>query len=417
MTSRHMVRKITWGGVEWWQHTMNRMVRCRTVTALLDLAYDAVRGGIGYDRVTVLLVDPARRLVVAHLATDEDGHKVSPMGHATLDIYYRNLLADNRMGAEGPGFLLQTDVIADEPQCGGSACDERPAPSDTLYAALRTPEMVLGFVSVANNAQGRAVTAADAPPLVALAIAFAPAFQTMISRQRSYHLADDHREKDKRVDTDVSARDTHTPLTPNRRSWRAPYTAGLILEDRHLGVLDGFVAAINAKDRYTREHSEDVTRWALLLAEATGVSLEQRRVIALAGLLHDVGKVAIPDHILCKPGKLTRDEHEIMKHHVSFGVSIIRGVLHDVGVIETVAHHHERWDGQGYPYGLVGTQSSLSGRIMQVADAASAMRLNRPYRQGLAWPRVIAELRAGTGTQFDPALVEPFISAIGRLGD
>jgi len=412
MTSRHMVRKITWGGVEWWQHTMNRMVRCRTVPALLDLAYDAVRGGLGYDYVSVLLVDPSRQLVVAHLATDEDGRRVSPTGHAaSLDAYYSSLLADSRMGAEGPGFLFHADVIADDLQRGGGARDERPTSPNTLYVALRTPETVLGFVSVANNAQGRTVTAADAPPLVALAIAFAPALHTMISRQRSYHLVDDH---DKRADTDVRSRDTYAPT---RRSWRAPHTASLLLEDRHLGVLDGFVTAINAKDRYTREHSEDVTRWALLLAETTGVSLEQRRVLALAGLLHDVGKVAIPDHILCKPGKLTRDEHEIMKHHVSFGVSIIRGVLHDAGVIEAVAHHHERWDGQGYLHGLVGTQSSLAGRIMQVADAASAMRLNRPYRQGLAWSRVIAELRAGTGTQFDPALVEPFISAVARLGD
>ncbi len=416
MTSRHTVRKITWGGVEWWQHTMNRMVRCRTVPALLDLAYDAVRGGLGYDRVAVLLADPARQLVVAHLATGEDGHKVYPTDHAaSLDAYYSSLLADSRMGAEGPGFLFHADVIADEPHCGG-AFEGRPTSPDILYVALRTPETVLGFVSVANTAQGQVVTAADAPPLVALAIALAPALQTMISRQNSYHLVDGH-DKDghgKGADTDVRSRGAYGPT---RRSWHAPPAAGLLLENRHLGVLDGFVAAINAKDRYTREHSEDVTRWALLLAETTGVSLEQRRVLALAGLLHDVGKVAIPDHILCKPGKLTRDEHEIMKHHVSFGVSIIRGVVHDAEVIEAVAHHHERWDGQGYPYGLVGTQSSLPGRIMQVADAASAMRLNRPYRQGLAWSRVIAELRAGTGTQFDPALVEPFISAVGRLGD
>ncbi len=414
MTSRHAVRKITWGGVEWWQHTMNRMVRCRTIPALLDLAYDAVRGGLGYDHVAVLLVDPARRLVAAHLATDEDGHKVSPTGHgAALDAYYSSLLADSRMGAEGPGFLCHAGVIADEPHRGGAFEGRPTAPDtlDTLYVALRTPETVLGFVSVANTAQSRAVTAADAPPLVALAIAFAPALQTMISRQTSYHLVDDH---DKRTDTDVRSRGAYGPT---HRSWHAPPAAGLLLEDRHRGVLDGFVAAINAKDRYTREHSEDVTRWALLLAETTGVGLEQRRVLALAGLLHDVGKVAIPHHILCKTGKLTRDEHEIMKHHVSFGVSIIRGVLHDAGVIEAVAHHHERWDGQGYPHGLVGTQSSLPGRIMQIADAASAMRLNRPYRQGLAWSRVIAELRAGTGTQFDPALVEPFISAADRLGD
>lgn len=187
-----------------------------------------------------------------------------------------------------------------------------------------------------------------------------------------------------------------------------------LLGEGQIGVLNGLVTAVDSKDRYTREHSEDVTRWALLLAQAIGLGAEQRRVLALAGPLHDVGKIAVPDRILRKPGKLTRAEHEVMRHHVAFGVAIIQGVLHDTAVIAAVAHHHERWDGRGYPNGLTGSQASLLGRIMQIADAVSAMRLNRPYRQGLPWLQVVAELRAGAGTQFDPDLVEPFIATVSR---
>jgi len=159
-----------------------------------------------------------------------------------------------------------------------------------------------------------------------------------------------------------------------------------------------------------------VARWALRLADAVGMDAERRRVLALAGALHDVGKVAVPDRVLRKPGKLTREEYAIMRHHVSFGVAILRGVIDDPLVIDAVAHHHERWDGQGYPGGLSGEQASLLGRIMQIADAVSAMLLDRPYRQGLPWARVTAELRHGAGRQFDPALVEPFIHAVDHPG-
>ncbi len=99
---------------------------------------------------------------------------------------------------------------------------------------------------------------------------------------------------------------------------------------------------------------------------------------------------------------------------MTYGVALIRGVLDDDAVVQAVAYHHERWDGQGYPYGLPGPQTPLAGRIMQVADAVSAMLLDRPYRRGMAWPEVAGELRAGAGTQFDPDLVEPFIAAMDQ---
>jgi diguanylate cyclase (GGDEF)-like protein/putative nucleotidyltransferase with HDIG domain len=186
-----------------------------------------------------------------------------------------------------------------------------------------------------------------------------------------------------------------------------------LLGDSPLGVLEGLVAAVDAKDRYTREHSDDVTRLALLLAAALDLRDDQRRVLALAGALHDVGKIAVPDRVLRKPGKLTSAEYELVRRHVAYGVALIRGVLEDDAVVEAVAHHHERWDGCGYPAGLPGTETPLLGRIMQVADAVSAMMLDRPYRRGLAWEQVVTELQAHAGTQFDPSLVEVFIAAAG----
>ena len=187
-----------------------------------------------------------------------------------------------------------------------------------------------------------------------------------------------------------------------------------LLGDSPFGVLEGLVSAVDAKDRYTREHSEHVTQLALLLVDELSLPTELRRVIVVAGLLHDVGKIGVPDRVLRKPGALATEEYAAIKRHVSYGVAIIRGVLNDAEVVDAVAYHHERWDGQGYPHAIAGSETPILGRIMQVADAASAMLLDRPYRQGLPWDQVAARLRQSAGSQFDPALVEPFIAAFGR---
>jgi putative nucleotidyltransferase with HDIG domain len=190
-----------------------------------------------------------------------------------------------------------------------------------------------------------------------------------------------------------------------------------LLGDSPFGVLEGLVDAVDAKDRYTREHSEDVTRLALLLAAELHLDDELRRRLVLAGALHDVGKIAVPDRILRKPGRLTPEEYEAVKRHVTYGVALIRGVLEDSGVVEAVAYHHERWDGTGYPTGLPGNDTPLLGRIMQLADAASAMHLDRPYRRGLPRSSVVAQLRSGAGTRFDPFLVEPCVRVVSSYID
>lgn len=177
-------------------------------------------------------------------------------------------------------------------------------------------------------------------------------------------------------------------------------------------VLDSLVTAIDHKDRYTRRHSEDVTNYALQLAQAMQLSDETYNAVRLAGLLHDVGKIGVPDSILRKPGKLTAEEYEVMKNHVTISALIIHGLPRLSDIMDAVAHHHERWDGKGYPKGLAGEHIPLLGRVMAIADAFSAMTLDRPYRAGLSFEAALDEIERGAGSQFDPHLAQVFIKAM-----
>ena len=177
-------------------------------------------------------------------------------------------------------------------------------------------------------------------------------------------------------------------------------------------VFAGLINTIDLKDRYTRHHSEHMTAFALQIARAAGCSEETYNVMRIAGLLHDVGKIGIPDAILRKPGKLTADEYEVMKGHVTLSALIIHGLPHMNDILDAVANHHERWDGKGYPQGLVGEQIPFLGRIMAIADAYSAMTLDRPYRAALNTDAALAEIERGMGTQFDPTLAQLFIDTI-----
>jgi putative nucleotidyltransferase with HDIG domain len=177
-------------------------------------------------------------------------------------------------------------------------------------------------------------------------------------------------------------------------------------------VLNGLVTAIDHKDRYTKKHSEDVTQYALALADALQLSDETMSAVRIAGLLHDVGKIGVPDGILRKPGKLTDQEFEVMKGHVTISSLIIHGLPYLTDIIDAVAHHHERWDGRGYPNGCTGTDIPLLGRVMAVADAFSAMTLDRPYRAAMSVEAALAEIEKGAGTQFDPELARIFVDTM-----
>jgi len=181
-------------------------------------------------------------------------------------------------------------------------------------------------------------------------------------------------------------------------------------------VLDGLVTTVDAKDRYTRHHSEDVTELALAMAETLALSEETQRALRIAGLLHDVGKIGVPDRILRKPGKLTDDEFDVVKQHATLGEVIVKEIPNLHEVIGAVGSHHERWDGRGYPRGLQGTQIPYLGRMLAVADAWSAMTSDRPYRKRLSQDEARAELVRVSGSQLDPALVETFLLVLDRSG-
>jgi putative nucleotidyltransferase with HDIG domain len=170
---------------------------------------------------------------------------------------------------------------------------------------------------------------------------------------------------------------------------------------------------IEADDGYTGEHCKSVVSLALELAEHLGLSSERQRNLEFAALLHDVGKVAIPKEIINKPGKLDPHEWTIIKTHTLEGQKMLErvgGFMREVGMI--VRSHHERWDGGGYPDGLVGEQIPLEARIISCCDTWNAMRTDRPYRKALDYDTAEAELRSAAGTQLDPTLVEALLEIV-----
>ncbi len=181
-------------------------------------------------------------------------------------------------------------------------------------------------------------------------------------------------------------------------------------------VLDALITAVDNKDRYTRKHSEDVTEYALWTAQELGLSEETMRTIRIGGLLHDVGKIGVPDEILRKPGRLTPEEFEVMKRHPRLGELIVGGIPGMESILDAVRSHHERWDGHGYPDQLSGETIPFMGRLLAVADAFSAMTTDRPYRMGMDFSVALEEIRSNVGTQFDPQMAQAFLTACEKRG-
>jgi HD-GYP domain-containing protein (c-di-GMP phosphodiesterase class II) len=177
-------------------------------------------------------------------------------------------------------------------------------------------------------------------------------------------------------------------------------------------VLQGLVTAIDTKDRYTKRHSEDVARYATFIGRRLGLPVEELQTIDVAGRLHDIGKIGIPDVILRKPGSLTEAEYAIVQQHVALGDMIVRD-LPDIDAVRAgIRHHHERWDGKGYLDHLEGDAIPRIARILAVADAFSAMTTTRPYRKALDVREALGRLGDAAGSQLDEVLVATFIDGI-----
>lgn len=185
----------------------------------------------------------------------------------------------------------------------------------------------------------------------------------------------------------------------------------LFEEQRRLfmGTLQALTAAIDAKDRYTRGHSERVSHLSTLLAKEIGLSDEEAERIRIAGLVHDVGKIGVPENVLCKQGRLSDPEFDAIKRHPQIGFGILQDIPPLRDVLPGVLHHHERWDGRGYPSGLSNEQIPLQARIIAVADTFDAMSSTRSYRPAMPREKVLAELQRCSGSQFDPSLIPAFL--------
>ncbi len=182
----------------------------------------------------------------------------------------------------------------------------------------------------------------------------------------------------------------------------------------YLSTIEVLATAIDAKDPYTQGHSRRVTQYSVAIAEELAMSAKEVEDVRYAGLLHDVGKIGIKDSIIRKPGRLTDEEYAIIKKHPAIGAKILRPVDFLADKIPGVLHHHEYYDGRGYPDHLEGEVIPLAGRIICVADAFDAMTTNRPYRKGLTVKTAVGELQKFSGKQFDPICVEAFLKAFER---
>ncbi|MCC6322028.1 MAG: HD-GYP domain-containing protein [Phycisphaerales bacterium] len=176
-----------------------------------------------------------------------------------------------------------------------------------------------------------------------------------------------------------------------------------------MGTLEALTAAIDAKDRYTCGHSQRVAHLAQNLALAAGLSSEQAERVRIAGLVHDVGKIGVPEAVLCKTGRLSEEEFAAIKLHPEIGHKILRDIPRLEDILPGVLHHHERFDGRGYPHGISGEDIPIFGRLIAIADTFDAMSSTRSYRSAMPRPAVLAELQKSAGTQLDPRLVALFV--------
>jgi response regulator RpfG family c-di-GMP phosphodiesterase len=200
----------------------------------------------------------------------------------------------------------------------------------------------------------------------------------------------------------VYARDLSRIIDVERRQRR-------MLQHAYRQTVVALADALEAKDRNTGHHAQRVQHYALVLTEAVDPTLLEDPSLEYGFLLHDVGKIGIPNQTLEKTDPLTAAEWEQIREHPRLGAEILEGVtLLQGGGLEVVRHHHERWDGRGYPAGLAGDAIPMGARIFALADALDAMTSDRPYRQAMPWSHALDEILAGTGGQFDPKVVQAF---------
>ena len=383
--------------------------------ALLFLIFRAAQARL--TRQTVELVEATRRdpltgslnhgALVAHLADEIERARASglPLGVALVDIDNFRLLNDNHGHEAGDQALLAVhDQL--EANLPNAVVVGRYGPDEFLLVAPAAA------VAELEPAVDRLRTA-----LVDLSLQFEATERLPVTISAGLATYPEHGASV----TLLLAAVARTLQEAKASGGDAVRVAGLEAADQATSatfdVLQGLVHAVDTKDRYTKRHSEDVARYGVFLASRVGVAPDLVATIHVAGLLHDVGKIGIPDHILRKPGKLTEAEFAIVRQHVALGDAIVRD-LPDIDVVRAgIRHHHERWDGDGYLDHLAGEDIPLVARILAVGDAFSAMTTTRPYRKALDVREALRRLEDAAGSQLDEALVRAFVEGMETAED
>jgi putative nucleotidyltransferase with HDIG domain len=277
---------------------------------------------------------------------------------------------------------------------------------------------VLGDAMLVETLHGKEAWSYDGPDLFGIGA-------------RSCALAPFHAEKGERVvvgavrlyehlfdEPEVALLDAVTKATGHalERAWLTRERLDLVerLEAAWLGTAEALAAALEAKDTYTADHASSIAELAIEVGREFGFDDDALRDLRYAAIFHDIGKIAIPDAILNKPGPLTLGEFEVIKRHPIVGEQILAPVPFLEQVRRIVRHDHERWDGKGYPDGLRGRQIPIGARIVLVVDAFHAMVSDRSYRQGMSEESARLELRSNAGSQFDPDVVDAFLRVLDR---
>ena len=376
----------------------------RTTQARLTRQTDALLESTRRDPLTDTLNHGA---LVGYLAQEiERGRDdVRPIGIALIDIDNFRLLNDNHGHEAGDKALLAVaDTLRERVEPGMEL--GRYGPDEFLLVAL--PSAVAHLEPVVEGLR---------TALVDLSLRFAETERLPITVSVGIATYPDHASSVTALLAVAAGTLEEAKASGGDTVRHAGETTEADSSNASFDILQGLVIAVDTKDRYTKRHSDDVARYAAFIGRRIGLTADELRTIEVAGRLHDIGKIGIPDAILRKPGRLTEGEYSIVQQHVALGDMIVRD-LPDLDIVRAgIRHHHERWDGQGYLDRLAGESIPRIARILAVADAFSAMTTTRPYRKALDVREAMLRLADAAGTQLDERLVAAFLEGIEQDAD
>jgi ribonuclease P protein subunit RPR2 len=294
------------------------------------------------------------------------------------------------------------------PRDGELRPEDTRGPHDTLAVPFHLDGLVLGSLVLVRDLTSPAFTERDLAAAAVVAATLALAVERAHIQVSLKRRLEESRLAQQQME--AYALDVRETFAAEReRSVQLKAALGE-LEQTYLATVRGLAVAVEAKDAYTAGHIVRVTRYGLMMLEAVAPEEAADPTYEYGFLLHDVGKLCVPDAVLGKPGPLTDEEWEIMRQHPDTGRRILEGIPFLEGAAEIVYQHHEMWDGAGYPQGLAAEDICLGARVFPIADAFDAMTSDRPYRRAMATPEALDEIAVASGTQFWPNAVESFLA-------